>query len=110
VSELALEEGIEWLRWEVGSERTVSELALEEGIEWLRWEVGWAVERREKLNQSQVFIKFGPTYYIKYWLFYCISKPRYKRLQKLRWGHAPIAPPPDTLVVHADNELWVSLH
>jgi hypothetical protein len=40
VSELALEEGIEWLRWEVGSERTVSELALEEGIEWLRWEVG----------------------------------------------------------------------
>jgi hypothetical protein len=41
----------------------MSELALGEGIELLRWRVGWAVERREKLDQSLVFIKFGNLLY-----------------------------------------------
>ena len=43
----------------------MSELALEEGIERLGWGVGRAVDGREKIEQSLVFIKFGPTYYIK---------------------------------------------
>jgi hypothetical protein len=61
------------------------------------------VEGREKLDQSLVFIKFSPTYYIKIWLFYCISKLRYKRLQKLRWGHGPHCPTPGYAPAPRDN-------
>jgi hypothetical protein len=72
----------------------VSELALEEGIERLRWGVGWAMEGREKLDQSLVFIKFGPTYYIKFDYFIVYLNLGIKDYKNWGGAMAPIAPTP----------------